>query len=134
MTAKGNAGAEKGNAERFLSNAERQARFKANKAYKSLPVDVQHTIDRISTSPEERAQRIAIALDYQAKHPGSRHMGIDYDSQIFFNTAKPGDADYHTSGIKELCSCGAVLPQLEQPRQYSAKCYRCCTGQEVACE
>ena len=63
-----------------LSNAERQARFKANQAFKSLPADVQHTIDRISDSPEEKAQRTAIALHYQAKHPDSVHKGIDYDA------------------------------------------------------
>ena len=121
----------KSNETGVLSNAERQARFKANKAYKSLPPDVQHTIDRISTSPEERAQRIAIALDFQVKHPASRHMGIDYDSQPR-GTAKPGDADYQSSGIEERCGCGAVLPELEQPRMYPAKCYRCSTAEAVA--
>ena len=100
------------------------------KGFDGLPLDVQHTIDRISTSPEERAQRIAIALDYQAKHPGSRHKGIDYDSQPR-STAKPGDADYQSSGIEERCGCGAVLPELERPRMYPAKCYRCSTGAEA---
>ena len=63
-----------------LSNAERQARFKANKGFKSLPVDVQHTIDRISDSPEEKARRTSIALAYQAKYPNSVHKGIDYEA------------------------------------------------------
>ena len=59
------------NAEPVLSNAERQARFKANKEFKSLPADVQYSIDSLSDSPEERASRIAIASDYQ-KRMGKR--------------------------------------------------------------
>ena len=109
-----------------LSNAERQARFRANKAYKSLPPDVQHTIDRISTSPEEREQRIAIALDFQVKHPGSRHMGIDYDSQPR-GAAKPGDVDYreHPS-YDEYCKvCDITLCRLELPRLYPGTCLTC---------
>ena len=62
------------------SNAERQACYRADKLFKTLPLDVQHTIDRISDSPEEKAQRTIIALNYQAKHPGNVHKGIDYEA------------------------------------------------------
>jgi len=58
-----------------LSNAERQARFKANQAFKSLPIDVQHSIDRISDSPEEKSRRTANAIDYQRMFPNSLHRG-----------------------------------------------------------
>ena len=49
-------------------------------AFESLPLDVQHTIDRISDSSEEKARRTSIALDYQAKYPNSVHKGIDYEA------------------------------------------------------
>ena len=93
--------------------------------FTDLPADVQHTIDRISDSPEERAVRTAIAVDYQAKHPGSQHKGIDYEAEPR-GTAKPGDPDYQPSGIEEhCCGCGATLPQLEQPRQHTGACIAC---------
>ena len=59
------------------SNAERQACYRADKLFKTLPLDVQHTIDRLSDSPEEKTQRTAIAIDYQHSHPNSQHRGID---------------------------------------------------------
>ena len=62
----------KSNETQLLSNAERQARFKANKAFKSLPLDVQRSIERISDSPEEKARRTQAALDYQKKFPDNR--------------------------------------------------------------
>lgn len=65
----------KSNETQVLTNAERQARFRANQAFKSLPLDVQHSIDRISDSPEEKGRRTANALDYQAKFPNSQHRG-----------------------------------------------------------
>ena len=34
---------------------------------RGLPLDVQHSIDRISDSPEEKSRRTAIALDYQER-------------------------------------------------------------------
>ena len=117
----------KSNENGVLSNAERQARFKGNKTFKGLPLDVRHTIARISDSPEERAVRTAIAVDYQAKHPGSQHRGIDYTAKPR-STARPGDAAYQPSGIEEYCcGCGATLPQLEQPRQHTGACIACVT-------
>ncbi len=64
-----------GNAESLLSNADRQARFKANKAFKSLPADVQQSIDRLSSTPEEKTARVIIATDYQRQFPNSVHRG-----------------------------------------------------------
>ena len=122
----------KSNEKGVLSNAERQARFKGNQAFKGLPLDVQHTIARVlvravlaSDFTEEQAVRTAIALDYQARHPGDRHRGIDYQAEPR-STAKPGDALYQPSGIEEYCcGCNVVLPQLEQPRQHTGACMPC---------
>ncbi len=75
MDAISNETAKKSNAEQVSSNAERQARFKANKAFKSLPPDVQQSIDRLSDSPEEKANRTAIALNYQKMFPINVHRG-----------------------------------------------------------
>ena len=95
--------------------------------FTDLPLDVQHAIDRISDSPEEKVVRTAIAVDYQAKHPGSQHRGIDYQAEPR-GTAKPGDALYQPSGIEEYCcGCNVVLPQLEQPRQHTGACIACVT-------
>ena len=65
----------KSNAEQVLSNAERQAKFKANQVFKSLPPDVQQSIDRLSDSPEEKVNRTAIAANYQKMFPGNVHRG-----------------------------------------------------------
>jgi len=93
--------------------------------FTDLPADVQHTITRISDSPEEQAVRTAIALDYQARHPGARHRGIDYEAEPR-STARPGDAAYQPSGVEEYCcGCNVVLPQLEQPRQHTGACMVC---------
>ena len=114
-----------GNENAILSNAERQARFKANKIFKGLPLDVQHTIDRISGSPEEKAVRTAIAIDYADGHPESAHRGIDYEAEPM-SAALPGSPDYKPhSGPDEHCVCGRVLPRLEHPRQHEGKCLEC---------
>ena len=55
------------NAEPKKSNAERQSCYRADKLFKTLPLDVQRSIERVSDSPEEKSQRTAIALDYQRK-------------------------------------------------------------------
>jgi len=41
----------------------------------NLPIDVQHSIDRISDSPEEKSRRTANAIDYQRMFPNSLHRG-----------------------------------------------------------
>jgi len=129
MRAKSNAAAGFGNAAANLSNADRQARFKANKQFKSLPLDVQHSIDRISSSPEARAARIAIATDYADRHPESACKGIDYEAEPM-SAALPGSPEYKPhSGPDEYCdSCDRVLPRLERPRKYPGMCLRCATG------
>ena len=48
-----------------LSNAERQAKFKLNRAFRSLPLDVQRKIDNISDSAEEKSRRVSVAVHYQ---------------------------------------------------------------------
>lgn len=75
------------------ANRERQRRYKARQkgvtsegvtekalpTFDDLPLDVQQSIDRLSSSPEDKASRMAIALDYQekmGKHNGySLHCG-----------------------------------------------------------
>ena len=118
----------KSNEMKILSNAERQAKFKANKLFKTLPIDVQHAIDRLSDNPEEKAQRnlIAIAMAYSSQYPHSVHKGIDYEAEAL-SPALPGSDDYHEhSGPDEHCwKCNKVLYRLEQPRQYSGTCLSC---------
>lgn len=75
MDANSNETAKNSNAEQVSSNAERQARFKANKAFKSLPPDVQLSIERLSDSPEEKALRTTNALNYQKRIPNNDHRG-----------------------------------------------------------
>ena len=115
---------EKSNAEPKKSNAERQACYRADKLFRTLPLDVQHTILSIS-SDEEFKQRTVIALDYQYKHGKRPCTGMD--CHIPASTAKPGDDDYHThTGPDEGCSqCHSTLPRLEQPRQYPGMCMVC---------
>jgi len=93
--------------------------------FDSLTIDVQRSIDSLSRSPEEKAQRTAIALDYQYKHGKRPCTGMD--CHIPASTAKPGDDDYHThTGPDEGCSqCHSTLPRLEQPRQYPGMCMVC---------
>ena len=112
-----------------LSNAARQAKFKLNRAFRSLPLDVQRTIDRISSNEEEKSQRTSIALDYQVKFPNSQHRGIDYEAGPV-NTSRPGDEGYVChSGHEEYCEvCDGVLPPLENPRKYPGRCLSCVTG------
>lgn len=63
-----------------LSNAERQAKFKANQAFKGLPIDVQHTIDRLCPDDDpERKRRISAAVRYQSLFGDRVHPGIDFD-------------------------------------------------------
>jgi len=93
--------------------------------FDSLPIDVRMSIASMSRSPEEKAQRTAIALDYQYKH--GKRPGTGMDCHIPASTAKPGDDDYHThTGPDEGCSqCHSTLPRLEQPRQYPGMCMVC---------
>ena len=113
---------------KVLSNAERQAKFKLNQAFRSLPLDVQRSIDRLSDSPDEKSVRTAAALSYQkmfGKRPGT---GMDCEKPA--SLAKPGDADYgiHT-GHEEYCEvCDITLPPLEHPREYPGKCLSCVMG------
>ena len=109
------------------SNAERQSCYRADKLFKILPLDVQRSIDRLSSTPEEKAQRTAIALDYQGKMGKRMNTGMDCRQSV--NSALPGDEDYqpHT-GLDEHCNrvlCNRVLPRLEQPRQYQGTCQLC---------
>ncbi len=81
----------KSNETQVLSNAERQARFKANKVFKSLPLDVQRSIERLSDSPEEKARRTQAALDYQKKFPDNRHKGVTRPTEDLNATILPPD-------------------------------------------
>ena len=93
--------------------------------FDSLPIDVRMSIDSLSRSPEEKAQRTAIALDYQYKH--GKRPGTGMDCHIPTSTARPGDDDYQAHiGPDEPCSqCDNILPRLEQPRQYPGMCMVC---------
>lgn len=77
--------------------------------FDDLPADVQRTIERLSDTPEEKAQRTAIAIDYQRQHPSLYGKGLDVgkiDLPEGYKTAdqlapgeynrvsKPGDPDY----------------------------------------
>lgn len=103
------------------------------KDFHSLPQDVQQSIMRIADSDEDVRQRTIVALSYQQLYPDSRHKGIPASLDIsnllpagqHVKVSKPGDPDYQPSDIDEHCGCGSVLPQLEQPRQYSGKCSAC---------
>ncbi len=116
---------------------------KCNK-FEDLPIDVQHSIDRLSDSPEEFIQRAAIAIDYANKHSGSRHTGIDPDMVVnkpegykpvaellpdeYNRVTKPSDPGYGGHGVVEHCiNCRDVLSPLEQPRQYPGMCLACST-------
>ena len=57
------------------SNAERQACYRADKLFRTLPLDVQRSIERISDSPEEKTRRTVAALHYQELFPKSVHRG-----------------------------------------------------------
>jgi len=69
----------KSNESGVLSNAARQARFKSNRAFRSLPKDVQANILRVSNMrignvdpalvDEEIGRRTQAALHYQAMYP-----------------------------------------------------------------
>ena len=63
------------NETQILTNAERQARFRSNRDFKTLPLDVQRSIERISDSPEEKTRRTVAALHYQELFPKSVHRG-----------------------------------------------------------
>lgn len=63
------------NETQILTNAERQARFRANRDFKKLPLDVQRSIERISDSAEEKAIRTFTALRYQEMFPKNVHRG-----------------------------------------------------------
>lgn len=93
------------------------------KVFKDLPEDVQRSIETMSDTPEEKAQRTAIAIDYQKNQ--SKRPGTGIDCRAVKNSARPGDEDYQASGVIEHCGCGAELPQLEQPREYPGKCMPC---------
>lgn len=105
------------------SNAERQACYRVDKLFKTLPLDVQHSIESLSDTPEEKAQRTAIALDYQKRF--TKRPGTGIDCRMPKNLARPGDEDYQASGVTQNCECGSLLPQLEQPRQYKGTCQPC---------
>lgn len=70
-----NASSNNSNAEALNSNAERQACYRAAKLFKTLPLDVQRSIERLSDSPEEKVNRTAIALNYQKMFPSNVHRG-----------------------------------------------------------
>ena len=94
-----------------LSNAERQSRFRAQKALKGLPPDVQHTIDIMARDRKTgdvdeayMAARIERATAYQRMYPEG----------------------YQPDGAGELCRvCGGLMRPLEQPRVYPSMCYAC---------
>jgi len=111
--------------------------------FSDLPLDVQHSIDRTSDSPEEKVRRTIIALDYQKKFPNKPHTGIDPDDELpegykvadelksgeFNHVSLPGDEAYVSSGVVERCVyCGKVLPELESPRSDDGVCLQCSTS------
>ena len=75
---------QKSNEMEVMSNAARQAKFKANKAFKSLPKDVQENILRVSGGDEEIGRRTQAALRYQGLFPGrsALHTGVPYGLQM----------------------------------------------------
>ncbi len=93
--------------------------------FEDLPSDVQRSIESLSDSPEGKAQRTVIALDYQKKIGKRYSSGID--CRIPVNLARPGDKDYqaHTEHEEYCDRCSRVLPRLEQPRQHKATCFTC---------
>jgi len=109
-----------------LSNAERQAKYKANKLFKSLPIDVQENILRVSDGDEQQIKnRTAAAIRYMGLFPARLASGIDGVSKR--SLAKPGDADYqeHTEQDEYCSLCITTLPRLEQPREYEGMCMAC---------
>jgi len=69
-----------------ISNAARQARFRANKEFKTLPADVQYSIEQLSDTLEEKAQRTVIAIDYQKKMGKRASTGLACWLQARINT------------------------------------------------
>ena len=72
------------NESKVLSNAARQAKFKFNKAFRSLPPDVRYDIEYMSRVrdangvgdyDEEKRSRTAIAVGYQVMFPNNIHRG-----------------------------------------------------------
>lgn len=68
-----------------------------------LPPDVQQTIDSISTTPEEKRARTAIALSYLCMYPDRYHPNSDAgfatlmagaDPKTRIKVPLPGDVDY----------------------------------------
>jgi len=91
------------------------------KCFEDLPLDVQHTIDRISTSPEEKAKRTVAAIKYQHLYPERYHStGVEcvYMKEQrqrvgagHVQVSKPGDEDYvpMCETTKALHSDGVVI-------------------------
>jgi len=123
---------QKSNEMEVLSNAARQAKFKANAAFKSLPKDVQENILRVSAGDEEQIKtRTAAALRYISLFPSRLPSGMDGVSKT--SLTNPGDEAYgvHTGPDEHCCGCGGVLPMLGRPRRYSGKCLSCVQGKVV---
>jgi len=88
---------------KFFSK-EQGRRGKDIKCFEDLPPDVQKTINRTSTSPEEKNRRTAIAIHYQHLYPGRYEPNSDQDFTRLLATlppgspavrvSKPGDEDY----------------------------------------
>jgi len=83
---------------------EKPKRGKDIQRFEDLPLDVQHTIDRISTSPEEKNKRTVAAIKYQHLYPYRYHStGVEcvYMKEQrqrvgagHVQVSKPGDEDY----------------------------------------
>ena len=70
------------------SNAERQSCYRADKLFRSLPLDVQHSIEYMSQSraeagfnsyENEKSARTERAIKYQRMFPSNIHRGVPYE-------------------------------------------------------
>lgn len=76
-------------------------RGKDIKVFADLPPDIQRTIDRMSINKDGtvnqtvKANRTAIAVNYQHQFPGKYHPECGVTCRGVVVTGKPGDADYN---------------------------------------